>query len=197
MTCIVAETDGRTVLFGADSAWTHEDEIYTLEAPKVFARGPYLFGVCGRYRIAQILRYQAQLPEPAPSAELEPFLVQELVPAIRQAATTCGETTAGRAILGEKTVVLLGCQGQLWTITSDLVALREDRFAAIGSGRLRAYGALHALHAARVEPSVRRLELALAAAAAYTASVRPPWHFVEAGGHIRQVSQAWPAQSAS
>ena len=55
---------------------------------------------------------------------------------------------------------------------------REPMFAAIGSGRLRAYGALHALQASGTEPVERRLELALEAAAAYTATVRPPWHFV-------------------
>jgi hypothetical protein len=60
-----------------------------------------------------------------------------------------------------------------------LTVVPEFEFgAAIGSGRLRAYGALHALWTAGVEPPMRRLELALEAAAAFTANVRPPWHFV-------------------
>ena len=62
--------------------------------------------------------------------------------------------------------------------TSDLTVLPEVDFGAIGSGRLRAYAALHALKAAGIEPAQRRLELALEAAAKYTASVRPPWQFV-------------------
>jgi len=179
MTIILAETDGSTVLFGADSAWSHEDEIYTLDMPKIFARGAYLFGVCGTYRLTQILRFQAELPEPPRTADLEPFLVQELVPAIHRAVVEDGQSRGGPAVLDSKTGLLLGCQGQLWTINHRWVALREAPFAAIGSGRLRAYGALNALHASGVAPAARRLEHALAATAAYTSSVRPPWQFLQ------------------
>jgi hypothetical protein len=92
-----------------------------------------------------------------------------------------GVAGSGAAILGEKTSILLGCRGQIWTICQDLTLVREAPYAAIGSGRLRAYGALHALQASGVEPARRRLELALEAPAAYTSNVRPPWHFVSGG----------------
>jgi len=180
MTCIVGLTDGKTVTFGADSATGMGEEIYTLKVHKAFARGPYLFGVCGSPRVGQILRFRMELPEP-PATDLEPFLVRELVPVIRRALAEEGVAGSGQAILGEKTTILVGCRGQLWTICSDLTVVREVAYAAIGSGRLRAYGALHALAAAGVEPARRRLELALEAAAAYTANVRPPWTFVSGG----------------
>ncbi len=179
MTCVVGVTDGEIITLGADSAAGGSgDEIYTLDMRKVFARGQYLFGACGSPRVGQVLRYQAELPEPPASADLEPFLVRELVPAIRTAVEDEGLASPGRAFLGEKTALLVGCRGRLWCITSDLTVIPEHPFAAIGSGRLRAYGALHALQAAGVEPVQRQLELALAAAAAYTANVRPPWQFV-------------------
>jgi hypothetical protein len=180
MSCIVGITDGKTVTFGADSAGGLGDEIYTLDVHKAFARGPYLFGVCGSMRVGQVLRFKAELPEP-PATDLEPFLVRELVPAIRRALTEEGVAGSGTEILGDKTAILLGCRGQLWTICQDLTLVREAPYAAIGSGRLRAYGALHALHASSVEPARRLLEMALAAAAAYTSNVRPPWHFVSGG----------------
>jgi hypothetical protein len=190
MTIIVAETDGSTVLFGADSAWTLDDEIYTIDMPKIFACGPYLFGICGTYRLAQLLRYQTELPEPPRTADLEPFLVQELLPAIRRAVVEDAQSGGGSSVVDSKTGLLLGCQGQLWTIDSRWVAIREAPFAAIGSGRLRAYGALHALHAARVEPAASRLEHALAATAAYTSSVRPPWQFLASAASTPPVSAA-------
>lgn len=180
MSCIVGITDGETVTFGADSAGGFGDEIYTLAIHKAFARGPYLFGVCGSMRVGQILRFKVDLPDP-PAADLEPFLVRELAPAIRRALVEEGVAGSGPAILGDKTTILVGCRGQLWTICADLTLVREAPYAAIGSGRLRAYGALHALHAAGVEPVRRQLELALEAAAAYTSNVRPPWHFVSGG----------------
>ena len=57
----------------------------------------------------------------------------------------------------------------------------ERAYAAIGSGRLRAYGAFHVLHAAGVGPARRRPELVLEATAEHTANVRRPWHFVSLG----------------
>ncbi len=183
MTCVVGNTDGETVIFGADSAAAGiGEEIYTIPAaPKIFARGRYLLGVCGSYRVAQILRFRTELPDVPKSEDLEAFIIRELVPTIRRAVKTEGVAGRGRALLGEKTALLLGCRGQLWHIGADLTVLPETGFAAIGSGRLRAYAALHALEAAGVEPPRRRLELALEAAAAFTSNVRPPWHFLTTG----------------
>ena len=176
MTCIVAETDGQEILFAADSAWGHGDEIYTLDTPKIFQHGECLFGVCGSFRVAQILRHHVEPPTP-PDDDLESFLVRDLLPALRAAVLEHHTAGPGFAFLGEKTTLLIGCRGQLWTVGTDLIAIRENPFAAIGSGRLRAYGALHALHAEDHATPQRRLELALGAAAAYTTTVRPPWRF--------------------
>ncbi len=181
MTLVLGHADGETTTLGADSAMSMEGEVYTMDVRKVFQRGPFLFGVCGSYRVTQILRFQAELPEPPPAAELEPFLVTELAPAIRRAIEEEGVAGSGCAILGEKTALILGCRGRLWFIGNDLTVVPASPFAAIGSGRHRAYGALHALREAGVEPPRRMLELALAAAAKTTPTVRPPWHFVSMG----------------
>ena len=181
MTCVVGSIDGQSVILGADSAAIgapDDSEIYTMPEPKVFTCGSYVFGVCGSYRVGQVLRYRAELPEPAPSTDLRSFLVRELVPAIGSLLEAEGVVGSRRTYLGEKVALLLGYQGQLWCITSDLTVLPEVEFGAIGSGRIRAYSALHALKAAGIEPARRRLEIALEATARYTASVRPPWHFV-------------------
>jgi hypothetical protein len=178
MTCVVGSIDGRKLILAADSAGGNGDEIYTLPARKVFAVGPYLFGVCGSYRLAQVLRYRIELPDPPESADLEAFLVRDLIPALRRAVEQENVVGCGSCSLGQKTCLLLGCRGELWHVGPDFTVLQESPFAAIGSGRLRAYGALHALHAAGVEPAERRLELTLAATAAYTSSVRPPWQFI-------------------
>ncbi len=137
-----------------------------------------MVGVCGSYRVAQVLRYRAELPEPPDSTGLKSFLIRDLAPAIGDLLAAEEVVGSHRTYLGEKVAILLGYRGQLWCIASDLTVLREVELGAIGSGRLRAYAALHALKSAGVEPVQRRLELALEAAAKYTASVRPPWHFV-------------------
>jgi ATP-dependent protease HslVU (ClpYQ) peptidase subunit len=188
MTCVGGIEDRRTVILGADSAAAAGDEIYTLDLPKVFARGAYLFGYCGSYRIGQILRYRVELPEPPIAGELEPFFIRELIPAIRHAVEKDGAAGPGRAFLGEKTTILMGCRAQLWCIMSDLTVVPAGPFAAIGSGRLRAYAALHALQAVAIEPAQRRLKLALEASAAFTSSVRPPWVFIRSTPEEPRVS---------
>ncbi len=182
MTCVAAVVSGDTILAGADSAAGMGEEIYRLDEPKVFVREPYLLGYCGSLRIGQILRHRVELPEPPESEDLTPFLVRELVPAVRRAVEEEGAAGEGKAFLGEKTVILIGWRGKLWTLGTDLSIFPAGAdFVAIGSGRPRSYGAFHALAAAGVEPARRRLELALEAAAAYTSNVRAPFHFVTLG----------------
>ncbi len=187
MTCVVGSTDGKTIILGADSAASGTDgEIYTTPEPKVFACGPYLFGVCGSYRLAQILRFRADLPEMPAGADVESFLVCELLPAIAATVDAEGITGTSRRYLGDKVALLLGIQGQLWGICSNLALIPETDFGALGSGRHRAYGALYALNVAGLESPHRRLEIALEAAAAYTSTVRPPWHFVSTESNADQ-----------
>ena len=187
MTCVVGKTDGHTILLGADSAGSDgKDEIYRIREPKVFRCGAYVIGVAGSYRIAQVLRLKAALPAPpATTTDLEPFLVRRLMPAIAAAVRADGVAGEGRDILGPRTGLLLGCHGRLWHIDPDLTVIPEGSFASIGSGRIRAYAALYALEAAGVTSARRCIDIALAAAAEYTASVRPPWHYAKLATPMR------------
>jgi len=180
MTVVLADTQDETLIFAADSAASNGDEIYTIAMPKVFARGSYLFGYTGSYRIGQILRHYVELPEP-PEREAERFLVREAVPILRAAVLEQGAAGPGRDFLGEKTALLVGFRGRTWCIGTDLTVTPEAAYGAIGSGRLRAYGAFHALYAAGVGPARRRLELVLEATAEHTANVRRPWQLVSLG----------------
>jgi len=178
MTCVVGETDGTTIYLAADSAGGFGDEMYTIDLPKIFEREGLLFGYCGSYRIGQLLRYRLELP-PAPArGAVEPFLVRELVPALRQVVIDEGAAGPERMILGEKTSVVIGCAGEIWCVSRDLTVTPWSPVVAIGSGRHHAYGALYALRLAGVGPVRRRLKLALEAAAQFTPSVRGPWCFL-------------------
>lgn len=182
MTIGLAETDGSELIFAADSAGTDGDEIHTIDTSKVFARDGYLFAYSGSYRIGQILRHCVELPEVPVAGDVERFLVREVGPAVRSAVEAEGAAAPGQKVLGEKTSILIGVRGQIWCMLPDLTVIPEGPFGAIGSGRLRAYAALHALRAAGFGPARHRIELALEATAAYTSSVRPPWQFVSSAG---------------
>ena len=75
MTCIVAVTDGQTVVIGGDSAGAAGQELRIRADPKVFLVGSFAIGFTTSFRMGQILRYSAHLPEPPPESgpEAVPF----------------------------------------------------------------------------------------------------------------------------
>ncbi len=185
MTGIVAVSDTEQVLIGGDSAAITPDykEIYSLpETTKVFPADAFAVGFTSSFRIGQILRYGVDWPQPpADDGDLERFIVDELVGAVRRAlkAGGCGRTREGMEIGGQ---FVIGVRSEIFVITEDFAVARVP-FAAIGDGRLVAYGALHAL-AEYDLPIERRVKAALEAAHAYTPSVRPPFGYVATPGRL-------------
>ena len=182
MTCIVAITDGKRIVMGGDSAASTTDnpEIYSFSISKVFAKGEYLVGICGSYRAGQIARWKMEWPEPpAPGADLEEFMVREVVEAIHRSlvdAHFAGPTEGSRAAQ-----FMIGLRGHLFTTAGDFtVGSQNISWQAIGSGRHHAYGALHALadFDLDLEDKVRR---ALGAAQSHISNVREPFHLLSTG----------------
>lgn len=192
MTCIVAVTDHRTVVMGADSASAGEHDLHIRATPKLFRAGPYGIGYTRSWRMGQILHHVTELPEPPDTTDgdaLEHFLVAELIPAIRQSfhdhgfaktsrvARSTDYTEEGQEVSG---VFLVGLAGHLFEIREDYQVVRPATpYAAVGAGAITALGALHVLHEHTDVELRARAEIALAAAETYTQSVRRPFHFLE------------------
>lgn len=186
MTTIVAVRCRDRIVMGGDSAGCNGAGLVELRSdPKVFNRDSYLVGYTTSFRMGQLLRYCARLPEPPENGDLHAFMVQEFVPAIRTAYTDHGfEKTFGRGgNNGEKNYTE---SGQAWG-GQFLVGVRESLFIvhedfqvgvpllphfAIGSGAMVACGALFATQDLSPEERVR---IALEAAAEHTSCVRPPF----------------------
>lgn len=178
MTCIVGLTEGARVLLAGDSAGVslEHGEIYTLRNPKVFRSGPYALGFTTSFRLGQILRYQTRFPEPKPQTDLEAFMTTEFVDTLRQALERAGFERS----LGLSGSILVGIHGRLFTIGAELQVMSGDTsYAAVGSGRHLAYGALFALDSLSRDDLRARAEIALRAAQSFTPSVREPFHYVE------------------
>ncbi len=192
MTCIVAVTDDRTVVMGADSASAGEFDVHIRATPKLFRTGAYAIGYTRSWRMGQILRHVTELPEPPDSADgetLEHFMVAEFVAAIRRSfsehgfakisrvARSADYTEEGQEVSG---VFLVGLGGHIFEIREDYQVVRPATpYAAVGGGAIAALGAFHALHAHAEVPLETQAEAALAAAETYTQSVRSPFHFLE------------------
>lgn len=194
MTCIVAVTDGRTVILGGDSAAAQGQELRVRADPKVFLAGNhYAIGFTTSFRMGQILRYSVELPEPPSKSEpvdLERFMVAEFVPVVRQAfvdhgfAKTVRFSPPGDRSFSEEGqefggLFLVGVAGQIFEIRQDYhIAQPAVPYSAVGCGASVALGALHALQSYEEISLEERASMALAASEAYCASVRRPFHFV-------------------
>ncbi|MEM8961752.1 MAG: hypothetical protein AAGD38_09750 [Acidobacteriota bacterium] len=189
MTCIVGVIDGASVVLGADSAGTMGHRLQIRTDKKVFRQGPYQVGFTTSFRMGQILRYHTELPHPPENeAELEPFMVKEVVTAVRHTFAEQGFAKIGRFTDQNVTeegqelggAFLVGVSGQLFEIQSDFqVARLETPYAAIGHGAPIALGALHALTSSAHLTPHERARRALEAAETYSSSVRRPFHLVE------------------
>ncbi|MCB1033376.1 MAG: hypothetical protein KDD47_06035 [Acidobacteria bacterium] len=192
MTCIVAVTDGERVVMGGDSAGAAGTDLMLRSDPKVFRNGEYGVGFTTSFRMGQILRFGAVLPEPpvgASGEELERFLVTELVEAVRDAfeargfgkrvrtpVEKTGYTEEGQAWGG---LFLLGVRGRIFQVRQDFqVASPKAPYSAIGRGAPAALGALHALGPIPALSLEERAERALWAAEAGCTTVRGPFSFI-------------------
>ena len=184
MTCIVGITDGKRIAMGADSAGSSPDtsEIYDVATSKLWSSGAYLVGICGSFRAGQLARWEMAWPDPpeAAGAELESFVVREVVKSLRHTLQDAGFTSPAEPARAAQ--FLIGLKGHLFSIGSDFSAVSMSApFMAIGSGRLAAYGALQILAGLELEPE-EKVRRALAAARTQTANVREPFHLLSVGG---------------
>jgi hypothetical protein len=177
MTCIVGIANGGRVIFGADSAGVggYYDKRVRSDR-KVFKNGGMIFGFTSSFRMGQLLQFALT---PPPIIEGQPpfeYMVKLLIPEIRAVLRTGGylKTENGR---DEGGVFLVGFRGRLFRIDGDFqVGESAECYESVGCGEGYAMGAMHALPDA--SPRVR-LQAGLDAAAAFSAGVSKPFHFVE------------------
>ncbi len=176
MTCIVGIAHEGKVILGADSAGVGGLDKRIRRDRKVFKNGDLIFGFTSSFRMGQLLQYELSPPPLVEGQEPYAYAVKALAPAIRATLRNGGwaSTVNGRE---EGGVFLVGFRGRLFRIDSDFqVGEGAEAFEAVGCGENYAMGAMHALHGA--DP-MTRLQAGLDAAAAFSAGVSGPFHFVE------------------
>lgn len=178
MTCIVAITDGERVTIGGDSAGSAGYMLAIRADVKVFARAEFVMGFTGSFRMGQLLRYNLSVngrPEKMDDAE---YMSTWFVDAVRRCLKDGGyaKVENGREQGGH---FLVGYRGGIYEIESDFqCGIPTTRYAAVGCGEDFALGALHVLDERKVDAKTR-IRKALAAAAAFSGMVAPPYVIVE------------------
>lgn len=175
MTCIVgievnekpAKGANRRVVIGGDmqgSSWNHK-AAYT--QPKVFEKNGIVFGYTTSYRFGQLIEHSLR-DMAAPKGDVYTWLVQLLVPSIREALEAGGWKEGGSCIIG--------VQGEVWTLQEDYSVLRSTcGYSAVGSGSEYALGCLAGITAckklASLDDHVQAVEQAIEAAGTFSPTV--------------------------
>lgn len=180
MTCIVGLVHQGAVLIGGDSAGVAGYSITARVDQKVFTRHGYAFGFCGSFRMGQLLRYEAELPDPADplmSSNPDGFMVAAFIPLVRKALKAGGFTSVEDNV-ETGGLFLVGVRGRLYAIDSDFqIGRSRDNYMAVGCGEDLALGALRATRKQDLEPR-QRIRTALDAATHHSAGVCRPFKIV-------------------
>jgi len=180
MTCVVGLSHKRTVYIGADSLGCSGDFTILRSDRKVFRNGPYTMGICGSYRMGNVLQHYT-LPEPPMRNGVFRFMCCEFVDAVREAFARAGIRKKENEVeQGHSFVVGFGCN--LFFVDGDFqVGVNSSGFIAIGSGLEIATGSLWATRKLKMKPE-QRIREAILAAAEFNSGVRGPVHVMRAIG---------------
>lgn len=183
MTCVVAIEQDGVVYIGGDSAGVEQWSlsICTRADEKVFVNdtGEFAMGFSGSFRIGQLLRYALTPPEQSLKKDDMAYMVTDFIDAVRTLQRDRGSLKKENEVEEHEASFIVGYRGKIYVIECDFqVARPVDNFAAIGCGANVALGALYATKNSNVHPT-NRIEIALSAAAEYSAGVRGPFHIVQ------------------
>lgn len=178
MTCIVGIEHKGSVWLGGDSAGVSGYDIVSRADPKVFtiADGSMLFGFTSSFRMGQLLRYSFKPPRHRANVPDMEYLVGPFVDSVRSLYKEKGFLRKDKEeeLGGE---VLLGYRGLLYEVYEDFqVGRTSEGFSSVGAGADIALGALHATQGQAPET---RAQVALEAAARFSAAVRGPFTVIK------------------
>lgn len=170
MTCIVGAVHDGVVYIGGDSCASYPNISIDAGSTKVFRRGEALIGVCGSYKVIDILTYlMPALPDTLenPEAYLRTNFMPNVYNALKKWSWNDDEEYSFEFLLGFK--------GKLYTFTSEFSILNTPAFGfGIGSGGEVALGSLITTYASKLDTRAR-LTLSLKAAETVVPSVRGPF----------------------
>lgn len=176
MTAVVGLIEKKKIYIGADSAATDGRHGQALLADaKVFDNGNMLFGVAGSLRMAQLIRYSLVIPKHDHDVDLSRYMATSFIDGVRKVLLDGGHAFKANNEEMQGGEFLVGYQGRLFHVQEDLAIIESvGPFSAIGSGGDLALGAMHVLYHTKHKPN-DKIARALEAAAAFNASVRPPF----------------------
>jgi ATP-dependent protease HslVU (ClpYQ) peptidase subunit len=178
VTCVVGLVDRGKIYMGADSAGSTAQGRVTIRSDKkVFMVGEYMIGICGSYRMRDILQYHTSLPRYNPKlyTPLE-FVNVELLQRFRDAFKSQGFSRVENNEEEFDGSFIIGFRKKIFEIECDYqVAEAFVPWVAIGSGGEIATASLASTRYIKGIGPIDRINLALQVAADGNAFVRGPF----------------------
>lgn len=175
MTCIIGAVEKGKVYMGGDSATASGWEVRAAQGPKVFRTGPFLIGITGYIRVAQLLQHEFIPPERNGQSVMK-YMCTSFVSSVREVFKQGGYATI-KDSKEEGGTFLTGWEGHLYLVDSNFqVTEFRDGYNAIGSGSTYALGAYRA--STNLEPRARILQ-SLKISAYFSGSVMGPFKVLE------------------
>jgi ATP-dependent protease HslVU (ClpYQ) peptidase subunit len=168
MTCIAGVVHNGEVWIGGDSLGSGGDFCSNRNEDKVFRVGPYLIGMIGSFRTAQVIRYQFNPSYITKDGDIDvfEFMVTKFVAEMKALINANSCSMNG---------FLVGYKGRLFRIEPDYQVFESNHpYNAYGSGSPYAFGALYVNQKSNLSPHERITE-ALKAAEEYCPTVRGPF----------------------
>ena len=174
MTCIVGMIDKEGVYIGGDSAAIYADDLsFNIRTDeKVFVKGDFIFGYSSSFRMGQLLRYKLKIPAHVKGMDTTQYMVTFFIDAVKR----CFDDNDFDVDVDDGSFVV-GYKGKLYVIMSDYqVAQAKENFISLGCGEHFAMGAMYA---STEKDPIKKIEIALSAAAAFSMGVKPPFVYVK------------------
>ena len=179
MTIVAGIVERGSVYMMADSIGIGGYDFTIRRDEKMFTVGPFLIGICGSFRMRDLLRYSLNAPEPPESMPDDEYIRTGFINAVRDCLKQGGYAHVENNV-EEGGNFLVGYRGRLYEVEDDFqVGESLDGIAAIGCGWSYAKGALHATPKL---PPRKRLTVALQASERFCAGVRGPYHYAKQRG---------------
>lgn len=179
MTCVVALRHESKVFMGCDSAGVGGYSRSNRLDPKIYRVGEMLIGFTTSFRMGQLLGYSLSLPRHHADVPVENWMATAFIDAVRTCLKTGGwaELDKNQERGGQ---FLVAYRGRIFEVQSDYqVAENAESYNAVGCGFDLALGSLYTSASSAYSPR-ERVELALRAAATFSAGVHPPFKIEEA-----------------
>jgi len=170
MTCIVGINTGKKIIIAGDRMGSN-GYTYGKFQSKVFEKDGFIFGVCGCYRVMQLLQYKFIAPTRFVDQSIENYFFTSFTDSIIDLIRNNNCAVKKDNIDSMEAGLLVGYEGRLFEMGGNFQLLEDKRgYAACGSGSYHALASLYSTQDLDVEHE-DRLKKAIVCASEFVLSV--------------------------